>query len=240
MIKTPIQSEFVQFGPAHLAVIAVLVVVSAILTLTVRHSSSEKVRRYICWGLALLMLGMELFHYIFTFAREGQDAFLQYSLPLHACGMAVYLTATMLITKKQCIYEIVYFWGFGGTTQAILTPAVTAGFPSYRFWHFFIAHSAVIVGVCIATFGLKMRPRLKGLWLTYALTWTLVFVVGGINVLLDTNYMYLCSPPAGISPFYFLNWPWYILFQGGLALVIFSLLWLPFAVGGKRTTNEHE
>ena len=236
MTQPPAQSEFIQFGPAHLVVITTLVILSTSLSLTVRFSTSEKIKRNICYGLALFMLAAEMFHYIFTFASEGLDTFLQYCLPLHVCGIAVYLTAYMLITKKQLIFEIVYFWALGGTTQAILTPAVSTGFPSYRFFQFFLAHSAVITGVCIAVFGLKMRPRLKGLWFTYALSWLLVFVVGGINTLLDTNYMYLCNPPAGISPFYFLQWPWYILFQSALALVLFFLLWLPFALRPKPVT----
>ena len=237
MTQPPVQPEFIQFGPAHLAIIVALVIVSAALSMTVRYSNSLKARQYICYGLALFLLAMELFNYVFTVTHNGFEYALQHQLPLHACGMAVYLTAYMLITKKQVIFEIAYFWAFGGTTQAILTPAVTAGFPSYRFFQFFIAHSAVIVGVCIAVFGLKMRPRLKGLWFTYALTWLLVFVVGGINTLLDTNYMYLCNPPAGLSPFYFLQWPWYILFQSVLALVLFFLLWLPFATHSKSAVN---
>jgi len=233
---SPLQPEFVQFGSAHLAAIVALVIVSTILSMTVRYSSSPKARQYICYGLALFLLAMELFDYIFTVTHNGVEYFLQHQLPLHVCGIAVYLTAYMLITKKQLIFEIVYFWALGGTTQAILTPAVSTGFPSYRFFQFFLAHSAVITGVCIAVFGLKMRPRLKGLWFTYALSWLLVFVVGGINTLLDTNYMYLCNPPAGISPFYFLQWPWYILFQSALALVLFFLLWLPFALRPKPAT----
>jgi uncharacterized membrane protein YwaF len=28
----------------------------------------------------------------------------------------------MLITRAQRVYGVVYFWGLGGTTQALLTP----------------------------------------------------------------------------------------------------------------------
>ena len=237
MTQLPTQSEFVQFGPGHLTVIALLVVVSVSISAAVRYTHSEKVKRGICWTLAIILLGGEWFKYVFTFTQYGTEYFLQNSLPLHVCGIAVYLTAYMLITKKQVIFEIVYFWALAGTTQAILTPAVTAGFPSYRFFQFFIEHSIVIVAVCIAVFGLKMRPRLKGLWATYVLSWLLVFVIGGLNAMLSTNYMYLCDPPTGISPFYFLQWPWYILFQSTLALVLFFLLWLPFALRPKSAAN---
>ncbi|MHC4373066.1 MAG: YwaF family protein [Planctomycetota bacterium] len=232
---SPEQLEFVQFGPAHLVAISGLLVASAGLSAMVRYSQSSKVKQGVCLGLAVFLLALELFNYVFTAAHNGLGYFLQYELPLHVCGIAVYLTAYMLIAKKQLVFEIVYFWALGGTTQAIVTPALTAGFPSYRFFQFFVAHAAVIVGVCIAVFGLKMRPRLKGLWCTYALTWLLVFIVGGVNALLDTNYMYLCGSPEGITPFYFLPWPWYILFQGALALAVFYLLWLPFSMHSEST-----
>lgn len=230
MIKSLAESGFVQFGSAHLAAIAILVCLCVLVPAVVRYSASVRVKRGICWGLVVVLLGGEWLKYIYTLTHDGFDFFVEYALPLHVCGVAVYLAAFTLIAKKQAGFEIVYFWALGGTTQAILTPAVTAGFPSYHFFQFFIEHSAVIVAVFVAVFGLKMRPRLKGVWITYAVSWGLVFVVGGINYLLDTNYMYLCGPPAGVSPFYFLDWPWYVLFQGGLAIVIFGLLWLPFAM----------
>lgn len=230
MIQPPVQSEFTQFGPQHIAVIIILVLTSAVLCTTVRYMKSETHKRAIRYGLAAILLSTEWFNYGYTLTHEGLDYFLQNALPLHACGMAVYLTAFALITKNQLAFEITYFWGLAGTTQAIITPAITEGFPSIRFFQFFITHSAIILGVLVAVFGLKMRPRLKGMWITYALTWGLVFIVGGINALLDSNYMYLCHRPVGTSPFYFLNWPWYILFQGGIALILFFLLWLPFSI----------
>ena len=138
MIQPPAQSEFVQFGPAHLTVIAMLVGVSVAISVAVRYTHSEKIKRGICWTLAAILLGGEWFKYIFTFTQYGADYFLHNSLPLHVCGIAVYLTAYMLITKRQGVFEVVYFWALAGTTQAILTPAVTAGFPSYRFFQFFL------------------------------------------------------------------------------------------------------
>ena len=231
------QPEFVQFGPAHLSAIALLVVVSATLSATVRYTKSLNVKRNICRTLAIVIIGVEWFKYVFIFTHDGFEEFLGYALPLHACGIAVYLAAYMLITKRQVAFEIVYFWGLAGTTQAILTPALESGFPSYRFFQFFIEHSGVLIAVFIVVFGLKMRPRIKGLWITYGLSWCLVFVIGGLNYLLGTNYMYLCAPPVGVSPFYFLEWPWYILFLGGLGLVLFFLLWLPFYLLSKSAAD---
>jgi len=56
---SPLQPEFVQFGPAHLTVIVLLVVVSVTLSVMVRNSRSEKTKRSICWALAAILLGGE-------------------------------------------------------------------------------------------------------------------------------------------------------------------------------------
>ena len=149
--------------------------------------------------------------------------------------MAIYLTAIVLLTRKQLLYEVAYFWGMAGTVQALLTPAVEIGFPSWRFVLFFLGHCSIIIGVIFATFGLGLRPRWKGLWITYGLSWCTAGLIGLVNILLGTNYMYLCEPPAGKSPFYFLPWPWYILFLGILGWLLFFLVWLPFCRSGKQS-----
>lgn len=227
---------FVFMGPDHITVIGLTILIATLLPVIIRLRRSPRTEWTICWTLAGILILGELSSYVYIISQDGWSSLIQYGLPLHACGIAVYLTALMLITRKQILFEIAYFWGFAGTTQAILTPVVQVGFPSIQFIQFFLMHGCIITGVSVALFGLRMRPRLKGLWITYALSWLLVFVIGGANALLDSNYMYLCRPPAGKSPFYFLPWPWYIAFLGIFALILFFLLWLPFS----RTTPKHD
>lgn len=224
-----IASQFEPFGSDHLVVIALTVCLSVVLSLLVRNPSSPRLKRIVCISIAVLLIATEWFNYGYVLTQDGWAAFVAESLPLHACGVTLYLTAYTLITKRQLTFEIIYFWGFAGTTQAILTPIAQDGFPAWFSFHFFLTHGGTLVGVSVATFGLRMRPRFKGVWITYAFSWGLLLVVGGLNWLLDTNYMFLCTPPTGNTPFYFLPWPWYILFLGLLALVMFLLLWLPFA-----------
>jgi len=47
---------------------------------------------------------------------------------------------------------------------------------------------------------------------------------------LGANYMFLCAPPRGASPFFFLPWPWYIPALEAVGVAVTLLLFLPFAI----------
>jgi len=230
-----ILNSFEPFGIAHLCVIGITVSLCVLLPVVSRRSGSKRLTQSICWMLAVFLIFSEVVRALYVLTQKGWEPFLAEGLPLHACGLALYLSAVVLLTRRQLLYEVTFFWGMAGTVQAIVTPAVETGFPSWPFVLFFMGHVGIVVSVMFATFGLGLRPRLKGMWLTYALSWCMAGVVGVANLLLGSNYMYLCEPPTGQSPFYFLPWPWYILFQGVLALVLFVLLWLPFTLQKRKS-----
>ena len=59
----------------------------------------------------------------------------------------------------QQLYELAYFWGLGGTVQAVLTPDLDTRFPSFDFFRYFIAHGGIVVSVLAMTIGLRLRPQ---------------------------------------------------------------------------------
>ena len=53
--------------------------------------------------------------------------------------------------------------------------------------------------------------------------------VAVVNVLLESNYMYLSEPPADtVSPFFFAPWPWYLPFLDAIGLAMFFAVLSPF------------
>jgi len=50
-------------------------------------------------------------------------------VPLHLCDIAAMTAGFALITKRPLLCTLTYFWGLAATVQALITPAITVGYP---------------------------------------------------------------------------------------------------------------
>lgn len=220
---------FQVFGAPHLVAVGLAVALPAAFTLIARRGS-KAAARVIAGGWAGVLLGNDLIYWVLRIHQIGFEGWARNHLPLHVCGAAVLLTAATLLFRSPRTYEIVYFWGLVGSLNAVITPGnLEAGFPAYRFFHYFIAHSGIVVGVLFATWGLGMRPTLGGLFRAFAWLNGFAAVVGAVNLVLGSNYMFLSAPPMDTaSPFFLAPWPWYLVFLEFLGLAMFFLVLSPF------------
>ena len=222
---------FQTFGPPHLVAMALTVILPVLLSLIAKRASSRSAAT-LGIVLGVLLLGNEVTHWGFRIAGYGPDVFLRYFLPLHLCGIAMFATSIALIFRNQTAYEIAYFWGLAGSANAVITPGnLAVDYPQYRFFQYFIAHSGIVAGVLYATWGLKMRPTLSGLFKAFVWLHVLAAIAAVVNLLSGSNYMYLSSPPWGtVSPFFFLPWPWYLVFLDLIGLAMFFLVYAPVPI----------
>ena len=223
-----ILATFEFFGPAHLTVMLLTVAVPVVLILACRLAGWSTLRRVVRWGIAALLVVNELVYWWWELSQYGPGHFVQESLPLHLCGVGLFLTAYVLIRPNQLAYETAYFWGLAGTLMAIITPELPEGFPQYKFFQYFLCHSGIVVGVLFATFAMQMRPRRGSVLRTFLLSNVFMLFLAGVNTILDSNYMFLCEAPQIDAPFFFLPWPWYVLFFEPVALLFFLALYAPF------------
>ncbi len=228
------EPEFRLFGFAHLVVLASTALLPLLLCVTAWLFKSPKLSRVICWSLAIGLVGFKVACWCVTLVNEGLAGFLAEDLPLHLCGMATFLSAWMLIRPSAIAFELAYFWGLAGTLLAIITPELEFGFPSYWFFKFFIGHILVVTAVIYAVLILKYRPSRWAVLRVMVWTHVLLAGIGLIDWLLGSNYMYLCQPPQTAMPLFFLPWPWYILMLEPIAVLLFSLLYLPFYSGNRK------
>ena len=229
-------SEFQTFGTPHLVVMGLTLALPMVLSGLAGRAGDGRTAKSIGYLLAAMLLVNEVTAGGSRLLQFGPDYFVRNYLPLHICGIANLVTAATLVFRNRHTYEIAYFWGLVGSANAVITPgAIETGFPSWRFFQYFIAHSGIVVGVLYATWGLGMRPTLGGLFRAFIILNVFAVAVGIVNLLLGSNYMYLSKPPWGtVSPFFFAPWPWYIPFLDAVALGMFFVVYLPIYVFRRR------
>lgn len=215
------QKNFDLFGPAHLAMLGATVALPWLL----RRWDARR------WFGGFL-LGNELIWYAFRIAK-GWVSF-PHGLPLQLCDLTLWMTVVALLARPQWAFEFAFFTGIAGAGMALATPDLWEPFPSYPTVYFFLAHGGVVAGLLHAWWSGLMRPRPGCVWRVMAVTNAYAVAIGVFNWLTGANYMYLCRKPESASLLDWLGpWPVYILSGEGIALALFTLLWLPFR--GKKT-----
>ncbi|MCB0533813.1 MAG: TIGR02206 family membrane protein [Lewinellaceae bacterium] len=150
-------------------------------------------------------------------------------LPFHICYFLNLLLPFMLWRKSYFLFEVSYFMVMAGCIQALLTPDIPQSFPHPFNIRYFFVHIGLAQSILFAVFVYGFRPT----WRSFgkAFLWSNIYFVfvAGINLLLGTNFMYLCKkPPNPTLLDLFGEWPWYILGGELLAVVLFTVVLLPF------------
>lgn len=216
------------FGPDHLAALLALAVLGAVIIRAGRQGS-PRVRAWIGRLLAAVLIGSAAANYA-RLAHEGGFSW-EYSLPLELCHWVLAACVAALILRWQLAAEIAYFWGLGGTLQAVLTPDLPLGFPSWDFVLFYWAHGSILLAVAYLIPVRGFRPRPRSIVRMMAAANFYLVLVGGLDLAFGWNYGYLMRPPAQPSLLDWLGpWPWYIVSLEFVALAIFWILSLPWKI----------
>jgi hypothetical integral membrane protein (TIGR02206 family) len=221
---------FQPYGLAHLTVIGLTVALPFLLALIIRRTKSRFLERSITFAISALLL-INYVAYLIVARHFGVSAW-QKALPMQLCDWAMFVIVVALWTGNRRWLEVAYFWGIGGTLQAIITPNLAFGFPDLRFISFFVAHSGIIIGIIFLMLIYGFRPRAIGILRTFI--WTEVYFVVAFTTDLFTgeNYGFLLHKPEAASLLSFLSdWrPLYLLQFHALAFTFFCALYAPFAM----------
>lgn len=229
--------EFKMFSTSHLVVLTLVILTCCALYFFRSGIKIHPKKRRIGSLIALTLLFLEM---ALRFWEKAWGIWsLQGSLPLHLCSISLFLSALLLISRSYILYEIVYFWGLGGATQALLTPDIWYGFPHFIFFQFFTAHALIVMAVLWMTWVEEMRPSLKSLGKAFLAANIYAVFVAVTNYLLGSNYLYLCQKTANPSLLDYLHpWPWYILELEIITLTVFIICYLPFILGQNKGIQQ--
>jgi len=161
-------------------------------------------------------------------------------MALHMCGFSLILTSWALYSKRQYAFELSYFWGIAGASQAILTPDFTDIWNPLGVFVFFFSHTMIILNVIWLMVVEGMRLRKSALLNTILITNGFVFLMSIINQFIDGNYWYICVRPNADSPFLMGEWPYYIIGIQFFGVLIMGLIFLPWLPYYRRLTLQSE
>jgi hypothetical integral membrane protein (TIGR02206 family) len=222
--------HFQPYGVSHLTVIFLTFVLAFALAAMVRRTRSQRVENVIIGVLSAVLVLNYVVYLVFIRSRSVVDW--RQMLPMQMCDWGMVVVIVAMWTGNQRWFEVAYFWGIGGTLQAVLTPNLPFGFPDWRFISFFTSHSAIIIGVIFLMLTRRYRPypmSIVRVWLWSEFYFVVTFVA---DKLTDVNYGFLLHKPEAFSILSFLSdsRPLYLLELHGVALLFFLGLYAPFAI----------
>lgn len=228
-LSAQIEGEpFRLFSLSHLSVLLLLLCCIGLLfkfRVTLRR---QKASRMVRLGLAgVLFMSEAAFQLWYVLTNNWSAAEV---LPLQLCSVSLLAAILMLLARSYRIYEITYFWGVGGAGQAMLTPELFYPFPHFRFFHFFVAHMAIILACLHMTWVEQYKPSVRSLWKAFGMLNVLLVIALIVNHITGGNYLFVSYKPSNPSLLDYLGpFPWYIVSLEAVALLLFYVLYLPFS-----------
>ncbi len=222
--------QFQAYGLPHLTVIFLTIVLPFALAAIVRRTKSQRLENIIIGVLSAVLVLNYVVYLVFIRSRGVVDW--RQMLPMQMCDWGMVVVIVAMWTGKERWFEVAYFWGIGGTLQAILTPNLRFGFPDWRFISFFTSHSGIIIGVVFLMLTRRYRPypmSIVRVWLWSEFYFVVTLIV---DELTGFNYGFLLHKPEAFSILSFLSdsRPLYLLQMHVVALLFFLGLYAPFAI----------
>ena len=236
------EPEFQPYGLPHLTVIFLTIVLPFALAAIVRRTKSQRLENVIIGVLSAMLVVNYIVYLVFIRSHGAVDW--RQMLPLQMCDWGMVVAIVAMWTGNQRWFEVAYFWGIGGTLQAVLTPNLRFGFPDWRFISFFTSHSGIIISVIFLMLTRRYRPYPMSivrvfLWSEFYFVVTLI-----ADELTGFNYGFLLHKPAAFSILSLLSdsRPLYLLEMHGVALLFFLGLYVPFAIADliRRKTRSQK
>ena len=224
---------FRPFTPTHALVIATMAALVVLLVVYARHASGDD-RRRIEKTLAAANLLIWLSAHAWWLAPERFDP--ATSLPLHMCHVTALIASAVLVFPARWLRALLYFWGIGLCSQALLTPSLREPVSSPLFWAFWLEHGLL---QAIAVYDLAVRgfrPSWRDYGIACAAAFAYLAVVLPIDVALHTDYGFVGEPkPQNPTLLDLLGpWPQRIVLIVILVAAVMAVLMLPWHIARAR------
>lgn len=223
---------FVLFSRQHLLWLAAFVVISAVCCVLYRKGDSEKRKR---WRkvVAALLLADELFKTVMLLI--GGNFMMKY-LPLHLCSINIFLIAIHAWKPSKLLGNFLYLICIPGAIAALLF-CTWAMLPPLNFMyiHSFTIHILLALYPIMLTVGGDICPQAKYFPQCILLLAVMAVPIYGVNLLCDTNFMFLMYAEEGSPLLWFEeNWGNHLFGYPVLIAAVLGVMYAPSYLLSKR------
>ncbi|MDZ4749053.1 MAG: TIGR02206 family membrane protein [Saprospiraceae bacterium] len=220
------ETGFESFSVEHLSTLLALGMITYV-AISKGKSAEEPLKSDIGLIIAGLAFSTLLIEAIIKLAYGTYDFLVD--LPLFMCDLVAMVLPFIIFSGNRKWIGILYFWALAGTMQALITPDVEAGFPSFHFFRYFIGHASIIIAVLYTVIVHRIRIGWHDFLNAIIYAQGYLVVIHIINQVLSSNYGYTMQKPPGPSILDLMGpWPWYILWGEFLIVFLYLLLLAPF------------
>lgn len=195
---------FSAFQGLHLLWLGFAVLVTVLCCIHYRHMSDSGKKR---WRktIAILLVLDEIFK-IVMLCIVGQYTYGY--LPFHLCSINIFVIAIHAWKPSKLLDSFLYTVCIPGAVAALLFPTWTE-LPLMNFMHLhsFTVHILLMMYPIVLVAGGSIRPSYKDIPKCLLLLAGMAVPIYGINLLLDTNFMFLMSADKG-NPLYLFQQLW--------------------------------
>ena len=141
---------------------------------------------------ALLVLSLAVTMGLMAAQGRAQEA-----IPLHLCGLSALAAVAVAFGARGMLLDFLWYIGLPGALLALIFPA-----PAISRWQLLLNLSyglthALIVLIPLAAMLRGGRPRRDGAPMTLIALQLAALAAFAVNRVLETDFMFLCAPPAG-------------------------------------------
>lgn len=231
------------FSPTHFAWLAATAVVMFVLILLYRKLNNEAKRRSVRVAMITIIV-LEIIRESWALIIGHYD--IRRHLPLHLCGIMIFIEAIAVFSNRKFFKEFSYAIGLPAAAMALITPEPSG----YPFWNIqylqsIFVHALLALIPLLWICGDGFRPNIRVLPKNLALLTGLAAFCFGLDFLLggQANYMFVRFAPKD-TPIDLFNqlvgWPWYI----GLLLITVFVFWvamyLPWEIAARRKKHREQ
>lgn len=209
------------------AILGCAAITAVVAVLANRHRENPRITRsiraFIVAGCLLSWLLSNGFGFLPAYFSWEQ------SLPLHFCNLANLIGAVAIWKRYRPAQSLLYFWAFGLSVWALLTPSLGEGPATVWFWLFWLYHLFIFVSATVVLVD-GFRPTWVDFRQSLGFTLLYMFLLALLDRATGWNYGFVGEgKPLQPSPLDALGpYPLRLLWMALIGTAIFALLMLPW------------